>query len=652
MSFSQLPQPCRKHFASTVTAGAMVSQDPAAGHIPEEQGQAQGQMHNDYSTWSAPRLVARITELERQLHSQTARFASSSAAIATKHECSSPLSQPTPIVSSIPTDSNAPGEPTSQPPEKSPRKAGSTGRSSTEDITRTRAPGRPAKEIREIDPSKYHTRYVALKFAYLGQRYNGFEHANGHPTPLPTIEEELWKALRKTRLILPTITGLDNEPTSSEPRALKPYSISWDGCNYSKAGRTDRGVSAFGQVIGIRLRSARPKLQPKKPEEQKEIEQDSKRDGAQESIATDIQSRSVDENWDDVADELPYIHMLNRVLPEDIRVLAWCPNPPPDFDARFSCRERQYKYFFTQPAFGPTPGPSGLAQGTRNSKFREGWLDINAMRKAAKYFEGTHDFRNFCKVDTSKQIENFDRVIYYADIELVDPKIHTPSYVGKSGFKAVEDGEDSETLAQVYTFTLHGSAFLWHQVRHIVGILFLIGQGLEQPSIVSDLLNVSENPRRPTYEMASDAPLVLWDCIFPDETTGSREDSLNWIYAGDSRRLSNSRVVKSIGKFDLGGVVDDLWSVWRRRKVDEILAGTLLDLVVGQGDQSIIHQERPQHPNRGHRVFYGGNEAKLGGKYVPVKEKRKMDPVEVLNERWLASKQRRKGTEPNNSKTI
>lgn len=601
--------------------------------VPDGQAQRQGQA--DYSTWSTPRLIARITELERQLHSQTARFTSSPPTNIATEAISTTLPSPPPAAPASRPDSKT----IEQPLSKASRPARS---SSNEDITHTRAPGRPVKEVREIDPSKYHTRFIALKFAYLGQRYNGFEHANGNATPLPTIEEELWKALRKTRLILPPTTGVSGEDDliSNGPRVMRPYSISWEGCQYSKAGRTDRGVSAFGQVIGIRVRSARPKVQATKKLDGGE--------GSTDNIEVD-EEESVSKNWDDVADELPYIQMLNRVLPEDIRILAWCPNPPADFDARFSCRERRYKYFFTQPAFSPTPGAPGFAQGPRNTKSREGWLDIDAMREAAKYFEGVHDFRNFCKVDTSKQIENFERIIYHADVELVDSKVNMPSYVRKPGFQTFGNCDDAETPAQVYSFTLHGSAFLWHQVRHMVGILFLVGQGLESPSIVPELLDISKSPRRPTYEMASDAPLVLWDCIFPDEKSGSREDAMEWLYAGDPR-MSKTRMVKSGGKFGLGGVVDELWSVWRQRKMDEILAGTLLDLAVSQGDQSIVHQETPPtmaKPNRGQRVFLGGNDGKLGGKYVPVMQKRKMDPVEVLNQRWLANKQRRKDKGPN-----
>jgi tRNA U38,U39,U40 pseudouridine synthase TruA len=46
-----------------------------------------------------------------------------------------------------------------------------------------------------------------------------------------------------------------------------------------------------------------------------------------------------------IEEELDYPKLLNRVLPPDIRVLAWCPTPP-GFSARFDCKERTYKYFF------------------------------------------------------------------------------------------------------------------------------------------------------------------------------------------------------------------------------------------------------------------------------------------------------------------
>lgn len=592
-----------------------------------------GETGPDYSTWNTPSLIARITELERQLHSRTSEHATTS-------------SQPPPPPSCNARAMAEADLETARPPNKKLKKKDEN--TPEGDITHTAAPSRPTKGRREMDPSKYHTRYIALKFAYLGQRYNGFEHANKNVTPLPTIEEELWKALRMTRLIFPVNMSQEDDSSYSGLGPNRVSLIDWEGCQYSKAGRTDRGVSAFGQVVGIRVRSARPKRDPPQVVEP----QDDSENTAY------VQEEPVENEWDDVADELPYINMLNRVLPEDIRILAWCPHPPEDFDARFSCRERQYKYFFTQPAFSPTPGPLGFAPRAADGsepKLREGWLNIDAMREAARHFEGVHDFRNFCKLDTSKQIENFQRVIFHSDIELVDTKNVPLGFAHRPGFKSIEDldtdmksespGGSSHDAAKVYLFSLKGSAFLWHQVRHMVAILFLVGQGFESPSIVSDLLDITKNPRKPQYEMASDAPLVLWDCVFPDEGGKGREDALEWVYAGDARQ-GRSHSIKGDGKFGIGGAVDSLWTVWRQRKIDEILAGSLLELAVGQGDQSSVHRwglgdAGWEKKHRGQRVFIGADEGRIGGKYIPILQKRKMDPVEVQNARWLAGRQRK-----------
>ncbi|KAJ5481327.1 Pseudouridine synthase ITruA [Penicillium sp. IBT 31633x] len=591
----------------------------------------------DYSGWSNSSLIARITELERQLHSRTTEFT------APDEEPSQQPPRPSPAP--ISTDGHEPGIPLAETVHVPQKRAHSSPES---DITQSPAPARfikaakPAKVERSFDPSKYSTRFIALKFAYLGQAYNGLEHTNGNTTPLPTVEEIMWKALRRTRLIFPGTTS-DLEPTERGERVpMRPYHLYWDGCDYSKAGRTDRGVSAFGQVIGLRVRSQRPK--PKPPVEGED--------------AMHIDSTSTEKVWDDVADELDYIGILNRVLPEDIRVLAWCPNPPPGFDARFSCRERRYRYFFTNPAFSPTPGPIGFENRAQNGKgpraeYREGWLDIDAMREAAKHFEGMHDFRNFCKLDTNKQIDNFERIIHHSSIQAVNPKTNPVGFVGRPGFQAKEGSipqQDSTTpdtvsqnIPQVYSFDLHGSAFLWHQVRHMVAILFLVGQGFESPSIVPELLDIAKNPRKPTYAMADDAPLVLWDCIFPEPGSGSRADSLNWVYAGDAKASA-----KGDSKFGMRGTVERMWTVWRQRKIDEILAGALLDLTVNQGNQSVeridsqwLNSGFSKRSNRGAKIWQGANDTVVGGKYVPVNEKAKMETVEVQNAKGLITKQRR-----------
>lgn len=47
--------------------------------------------------------------------------------------------------------------------------------------------------------------------------------------------------------------------------------------------------------------------------------------------------------------ELPYVKLLNRVLPQDIRVLDWVPVAE-GFSARFDCQSRTYRYYFPRGA--------------------------------------------------------------------------------------------------------------------------------------------------------------------------------------------------------------------------------------------------------------------------------------------------------------
>ncbi|XP_044176009.1 tRNA pseudouridine(38/39) synthase-like [Acropora millepora] len=62
--------------------------------------------------------------------------------------------------------------------------------------------------------------------------------------------------------------------------------------------------------------------------------------------------------------------------------------------------------------------------------------------------------------------------------------------------------------------TICGSAFLWHQVRCMVAVLLMIGQNLENTEVIDWMLDIKQCPRRPQYNMASEIPLVLYDCAY------------------------------------------------------------------------------------------------------------------------------------------
>lgn len=191
--------------------------------------------------------------------------------------------------------------------------------------------------------------------------------------------------------------------------------------------------------------------------------------------------------WSD-DQELCYPSMLNRALPDDIFVLGWAAVGA-DFDARFMARSRTYRYFFSKRK-----------------------MNLEAMREAGKLLEGEHDFRNFCKMDVTN-VRNFVRKIESCKVDQLNEK---------SDMCFVE---------------VSGNAFLWHQIRCIMGkiisdferfltspfeaVLFFVGCGLEQPSIVKELLDVSARPRKPVYLMADELPLILFDSTY---------DNLNFRY--------------------------------------------------------------------------------------------------------------------------
>ena len=46
-----------------------------------------------------------------------------------------------------------------------------------------------------------------------------------------------------------------------------------------------------------------------------------------------------------ITDEIAYVGILNKVLPPEIRVIAWAPVKE-SFSARFDCKQRTYHYYF------------------------------------------------------------------------------------------------------------------------------------------------------------------------------------------------------------------------------------------------------------------------------------------------------------------
>uniref|UniRef100_A0A0D9VUL7 tRNA pseudouridine synthase n=1 Tax=Leersia perrieri TaxID=77586 RepID=A0A0D9VUL7_9ORYZ len=129
---------------------------------------------------------------------------------------------------------------------------------------------------------------------------------------------------------------------------------------------------------------------------------------------------------------------------------------------------------------------------------------LEEMQKAASKFIGEHDYRNFCKMDAAN-VSNYRRHITDFNISAYDQR---------------------SNYDELWAITIKGSAFLWHQVRCMVAVLFLIGQGLESPCVVDSLLDITKTPRKPQYNMAPEIPLILRSCLF---------DEVNFLCSSEAR---------------------------------------------------------------------------------------------------------------------
>lgn len=141
---------------------------------------------------------------------------------------------------------------------------------------------------------------------------------------------------------------------------------------------------------------------------------------------------------------------LNSNLPEDIHVID-TKIVNDNFHARYNVAEKTYKYIMNLGEYNPIE---------RNYVFQYNYkLNINAMKKAIKYFKGTHDFRAF--VTDNKEKENCIRTITETNIE-----------------------EDNNKL----TITFTGNGFMRYQVRNMIGILIKVGENKLEPNKIKEII--------------------------------------------------------------------------------------------------------------------------------------------------------------------
>ncbi len=204
------------------------------------------------------------------------------------------------------------------------------------------------------------------------------------------------------------------------------------------AGRTDRGVHARGQVVSF--------------------------DAAADHFEATALTRA-----------------LNRMLGPHVAVRGVA-RVADDFDARFSCVARTYRYRVLN---APTPDPlvHNLVWHVREP------LDLAAMQLAADQILGEHDFTTFSKKNKSKLNETFVRTVQHATWH-------------RSGSTVQLD--------------ISANAFTHQMVRSLVGMFVEIGRGRRRAVDMGTALRALDRAAAPSP--APPQGLVLHHAHYHDDT--------------------------------------------------------------------------------------------------------------------------------------
>ncbi len=197
------------------------------------------------------------------------------------------------------------------------------------------------------------------------------------------------------------------------------------------AGRTDAAVHAYGQVIHF-----------------------------------DTPLNIAVERWPNV---------FRGILPEDITIRS-AHLVPSTFHARFDSKKKEYRY---RVLTSRTPDVF-----RRNFTFHYYYpLDVEAMKRAAQYLIGTHDFTSFSGSKTV--VEDKVRTIFILDVIQINDEVL---------FRVVGDG------------------FLYNMVRLLVGTLLEVGRKKRKPEEIMDILE--KKKRGVSGKKAPGHGLYLWEVSY------------------------------------------------------------------------------------------------------------------------------------------
>ncbi|MFC1659369.1 tRNA pseudouridine(38-40) synthase TruA [Pseudomonadota bacterium] len=222
------------------------------------------------------------------------------------------------------------------------------------------------------------------------------------------------------------------------------FSFSHQKVEVTGSGRTDAGVHAFGQVAHFDL--------------EKELEEHKVLMG----INYYLKKFAIEEKnkWMNLLKiAVAEIDKKNIFIRDEFNIqpvsITFCKKVSNNFDARLSAKKRYYKYLILN-----RKEPTSLYQ----KRVWHVWeqLDVEKMKKGAKYLIGKHDFSSFrdSECQSKSPVKTLDEIKIYRD------KIN----------------------GQIIIFEFSARSFMHHMVRNIVGTLIEVGSGKIYPKEIKNIL--------------------------------------------------------------------------------------------------------------------------------------------------------------------
>ncbi|WBW75346.1 tRNA pseudouridine synthase Pus3 [Schizosaccharomyces osmophilus] len=301
--------------------------------------------------------------------------------------------------------------------------------------------------------SKQQKRMVYCIISYRGTGYAGLQYNNA----AKTIQEEIFRAFCKI--------GAISRLNADSPRKVHVRS----------AARTDKGVHAIVNVLGLKL-------------------------------------------LDHAGSFQPWVSLVNKQLPESIRVWK-VERTLNSFSPHKACGSRLYEYWL--PAFAiATPSPFSLdsllftkhfqsphasqesilekiqkthsEENAASSPFRISSSKLECLKEACSLFQGTHSFHNYT---TQKPFGDSSARRYMLRV-FID-SIHYDKY-----------------NRQWLKLTFHGQSFMKHQIRKMVSILIYLTRSYPFANPSQIIPATFQNPVRLHIPKAPPETLLLAEPIF------------------------------------------------------------------------------------------------------------------------------------------